>query len=742
MAMIPGPDPSRRVGIARDPGWRASPDAFGAPQAQVNAQGTAQMRQAGQTVFDIGSQMRADATASAVKAAENADDDWQNQLRQDDNSVWKAKGARAAAALPVWQQQYRDRIKTTAESMGGGEQARLYTERADAKFNLINREAITWVGRETERDQDATDIAHQYNQAQAGAARYASDPDLNMYHQVGLNDVRDMAARKGHSPEVMAAAESKWSDQYWTGVIQRAAVENPTRARELLQRQSGFLTPESFGQLDRLTKESSTNAAARGVVDGLMSAAPIGNGSLADRIIAVESGGDPTAKNTSSTATGAGQFINSTWLETVKKAAPDVAAGKSDAELLTLRSDPALSKRMVEALADDNKKALSAAGIAPTDGAVYLAHVFGAKGAIDLLNADQSAPVATVVSPQVMAANPNLSGKTVGDVAAWASSRVAAPSVEADLAKIRAIENPDVRGKAISIFRTELAMRETARREQEYASRSAAWKIAVAPETKSIDQFDPETWGKLSGETQKGISDYLEKKAKGVAVQPNDENQHEYYRLMGIASTDPDRFANMDLGSFILKLPQSQWQGLVDRQAAINKKDAAEMAKAIEVKKTVSELKQDIDAAGIKLTGKRSQTELDRAAAYHGQLEEALTNFRETNKRRPTQDEANEIGRKLLASGWIPGRIWDSRARLFDANAANNQDFYVRAEDIPLKHREEMTAILTKRNGKAPTDQELNTAYMGWLVGERRKAKAVLKEPDPVVADDKPDYVH
>jgi len=50
---------------------------------------------------------------------------------------------------------------------------------------------------------------------------------------------------------------------------------------------------------------------------------------LIDSIIGAESGGDPNAKNPNSSATGAGQFISSTWLDTIKAARPDLAQGKS-----------------------------------------------------------------------------------------------------------------------------------------------------------------------------------------------------------------------------------------------------------------------------------------------------------------------------------------------------------------------------------------------------------------------------
>jgi hypothetical protein len=148
--------------------------------------------------------------------------------------------------------------------------------------------------------------------------------------------------------------------------------------------------------------------------------------SLIDSIIGAESGGNPNARNPNSSATGAGQFINSTWLDTIKTARPDLAQGKSDEELLALRTDPQLSRQMTEAYAAQNGAILSKAGHPVTPGNTYLSHFAGPQGAVSVLNADPSAPVASVMGSAAMKANPFLQGMTVGDLRAWADRKMGA----------------------------------------------------------------------------------------------------------------------------------------------------------------------------------------------------------------------------------------------------------------------------------------------------------------------------
>lgn len=155
----------------------------------------------------------------------------------------------------------------------------------------------------------------------------------------------------------------------------------------------------------------------------------IGGGvdAVVNKIVGVESGGNDNATNPNSSAAGAGQFINSTWLATVRKYRPDLMQGRSEAEVLALRSNGALSREMTKNLAQENAATLSAAGITPTAGNVYLAHFLGADGARKVLSADPATPVAQIVGQGAVDANRSvLAGKNAGEVAAWAATKMGA----------------------------------------------------------------------------------------------------------------------------------------------------------------------------------------------------------------------------------------------------------------------------------------------------------------------------
>jgi YD repeat-containing protein len=158
---------------------------------------------------------------------------------------------------------------------------------------------------------------------------------------------------------------------------------------------------------------------------------PEGVGNVVDRIIGVESAGDPNAKSSRSSATGLGQFIEKTWLEMISTYRPELAAGKSRAEILELRKDPKLAREMTTRKVEQSSERLRDAGLPVTDGTLYLSHFAGAAGARALLRADPKADGAAIIAAAdgksretIVKANPFLANMTAADVIAWADKKM------------------------------------------------------------------------------------------------------------------------------------------------------------------------------------------------------------------------------------------------------------------------------------------------------------------------------
>ncbi|MEO1695089.1 MAG: hypothetical protein AAFR55_07615 [Pseudomonadota bacterium] len=131
-----------------------------------------------------------------------------------------------------------------------------------------------------------------------------------------------------------------------------------------------------------------------------------------DRLMLAESAGIDTAKNPRSTATGPFQFIESTWLDIMRRHFPRRVADLDRTAILALRTDRKTARAAAEAFTRDNAAILAADGHAPTFPNLRLAFLLGAGGASRVLGMEPEARIAAILGPAVIRANPFLARMT------------------------------------------------------------------------------------------------------------------------------------------------------------------------------------------------------------------------------------------------------------------------------------------------------------------------------------------
>ena len=140
---------------------------------------------------------------------------------------------------------------------------------------------------------------------------------------------------------------------------------------------------------------------------------PIAPADWAQRSMFTEGGpGTGPRLTPGSSAQGGQSFIDGTWLSLMRSHHPDLTQGKSDADVLAMRSNDGLSNQLALDYASDNAPQLAAAGVAPNSSTLKLAHFLGPVGAIKTMQAPEGTPMARIVSPEAMKANPQLGNMT------------------------------------------------------------------------------------------------------------------------------------------------------------------------------------------------------------------------------------------------------------------------------------------------------------------------------------------
>jgi hypothetical protein len=168
---------------------------------------------------------------------------------------------------------------------------------------------------------------------------------------------------------------------------------------------------------------------------------------VVERIMFIESNGDPNMRHNRTSATGLGQFLDETWLDMIRAYRPDVLGGRSQAEVLGLRNDPNLARDITARFAEQNIVMLRRRGLPVTAGAVYLAHFAGGAGAAAILSAPEDADAASVMAradatgrtrrEKLITANPFLEHFTVADLKRWANRKMRDPEERAPRLPVR-----------------------------------------------------------------------------------------------------------------------------------------------------------------------------------------------------------------------------------------------------------------------------------------------------------------
>lgn len=155
--------------------------------------------------------------------------------------------------------------------------------------------------------------------------------------------------------------------------------------------------------------------------------APMTMETFLDRLMIAESGGRLDARNPRSTAVGPFQFIESTFLAVVRRHFAAETATLAPHEILALRSHPVFARKAAEAYTRDNAAVLQGFDVAPTFPHLRLAFLLGPGGAARVLKAPPDAPLAGLLAPAVLVANPFMASLTAAGLVARSAREVAQP---------------------------------------------------------------------------------------------------------------------------------------------------------------------------------------------------------------------------------------------------------------------------------------------------------------------------
>ncbi len=269
---------------------------------------------------------------------------------------------------------------------------------------------------------DLNDMHDKYHTVVSGTV------DALKEQSTALDQAHGKAVQIAHDMSTAAEAQKNYADamekMHEIVAGQKTDIDKLTEALNkyiaslgnLEDRQQAVFGNRAFAQYqqDVATAFSNAEGKAQGAVN-----------SFVESIIKAESSGDANAKNPNSSASGAGQFLDKTWIDTYRKNFADAAKGMSDDAILALKTNVEVNRQMIAAYARENADILIKAGQEASEANLQLAHFLGPGGALAILKAAPGTRAADVLPANVIAANQSIlgHGATREDVLAYAERR-------------------------------------------------------------------------------------------------------------------------------------------------------------------------------------------------------------------------------------------------------------------------------------------------------------------------------
>lgn len=685
----------------------ADPAAFGSTAGVAIAQ-------AGATIANTGDRMQRRAEIMAVEDNETAakagdvtvNDAFRGMLFDPEKGYFTKKGKDAVDAYPDLIKQAQKTVNDTAETIKNPAARRMFQDIANRRLDNALDGMAKHAAIERRTYLDSVSIARASSSAEDAVA-YASDAakreaSLN----VGRGEIVTFGRDHGEAPEVTQRKLRDYDTKAYTGIVQRMAITDPLGAEKFYEANRHKIDGTQQGPIESFLKQKTQVYRANGDADAIMGTGT--GGPYSEKVGKVESGGNYGGKpNASTNAGGKYGFIDSTFLEQSKKHAPDLVAGKTDAQILELKKADTPEGRKLQdvtfgGFTRENEKALTDAGIPINDATRHMSHWFGAAGAVKILKADAATPIETFFkagkgadgkmrSPEDWAAENGVKGMTVGQVRALAERRMgtgktALPDeggvanartstdpreIERDmqqnlsdyLKRAEEIADPERRDNAIAEVkrRYQLQVLQVAAREK--ADTADAWKIAVTPgqngaRPTSQDAIPADLWVRLDPKHQEALTRQFAHNAKGS--EPPD-NPGLYYVLNREAQDDPDAFKARNLFLNKPDLPNHRWDDLVKLQRSIVKADAKEYKLTDAMRVASIPLKN----AGFDLSEKAHAKDKEVLGQFQGALQDWVTQYQEVNKKPPTQADVLKQVDGMLIQGRLRGEgLFGSDVRL------------------------------------------------------------------------------
>lgn len=534
------------------------------------------------------------------------------------------------------------------------------------------------------------------------------------------------------SPEIVNREFKAVESKAWAARVMRTMVNEPLKAQEMYRDNIGKIDGAAHTQLEHAIKSAVqplvAKTLARNVMSGRMpvETGPIlreveKEGGLFAAMETQESSGDPGAVSKKG-ALGVMQLMPDT--------ARDVAKSLNmpfDEKKLTENTPEGIAynralgqeyfRQMAQRYGGNQTMALAAYNAGPARVDAWVAR-YGDPNTGQISDADWAAKipfketrdyVAKITAKvPVRAGTAATSGDARAHLAVWVNEGKRAAAEYAP-------NDPVLEDMVVSNIQHYVNTAATAQAGVEKASRDLLVRnVAGSSGAKNMDELlrspeNQEAWRHMDGQSQIAVMSMVTHNSKGQDPPLTPESIYAYSDAMGRASRDPQKFKDENLGPLYAVLPHHLTLGLINLQAAIEKKDPAQQDKMQRIQHVLSIAAPMLRAAGIDPHAKVGSSKAKDYDQFVGRMQDSIDRFVAENKKAPNDDDARKMAQSLLTQGVQPGGAWfgmaDKSVKAFQVEPGA---FKVVA---PPAERQKIIDDYKRIKGAEPSQMEIDNIY-------------------------------
>jgi len=552
-------------------------------------------------------------------------------------------------------------------------------------------------------------------------------------------EVRRLAALNGDGPEATEDKIEGVLDAAHSGRVVALANDDPVAAWDYLQANKDKIGTDNWQKLHDQLRPAWVAQRARNWV-GEQNVDVENNRftrlGIPKFIYTPESGGDVNAQNPNGSAGGVVQFTKGTYLDLVKQMQKDGAAawsvGMSDQQILETRFGEENLEKVAEVYRTfrrNNQNALNGAGVPITPRTEYMAHHFGAQGAIDLWQAALSGETSKSLKQHLIetkgeqtqkqwfAQNAWMKGKTVGGAMDWFSRKTQTENVVAPgiaMAEAAAIEDPELRAAVMQELQLRMEAEDMAKTAQQKQANEEAWK--QYEQTGDVTEISEDVLQRAGFGTRNAIREQQQKDMRGIDTTV----PATYDEIDEIAYEDPDEFMKMDLSERRSELSSGDYATLLELQRemkADRDKIAAQGRSAI----VYPADDREADLKTLKDQFKREMGEdLTRWPDFQQQMRGRMRRFADKEGRPPEPSELQRMMDALMIPAIIEGdpgprnllgNLKAGERRFFDTARVRRDNAPVELQagimDVGPREIARIESEFEARWDRPPTDDEI-----------------------------------